>query len=154
MFETIKYWAKWFAIRAGVLGLIITATLVTVAYQVRAYAQEHGQVKYVPVIKEITLPKEMPFILKKIAECESGDQNVKDGKESARQFKPNGDVFRGKKEPSDIGYLQINETIWNDTARKLGFDIYTLEGNIAMGEYILENYGTGAWKASAKCWDN
>jgi len=83
-----------------------------------------------------------PPILTRICRAESG----------LHQFKANGDVIRGRIEPSDIGYCQINETIWNDKARKLGFDIFTEQGNKDMAMYLFNNYGTEPWNSSRSIW--
>jgi hypothetical protein len=69
---------------------------------------------------------------------------------SNRQFAKNGNVLRGSVVRSDLGYCQINETTWNDTARKLGYDIYTEQGNKDMAVYIYLNEGAAPW-LSSKC---
>ena len=74
--------------------------------------------------------------------CKAESQNT--------QFKKDGRVMRGTVNPSDIGYCQINEPIWNDTARKLGYDIYTEDGNKDMSVYIFLNQGSEPWNSS-KC---
>lgn len=85
---------------------------------------------------------ELPPILQRICKAESGN----------RQFNIKGDVLRNSKTPSDIGFCQIHETIWNDQARKMGLDIYTEEGNKQMAVWIFENYGTEPWNASKANW--
>lgn len=90
----------------------------------------------------IEVPKEQRLsdfpILMKICKAES----------SGKQFAANGNVIRGKVNPSDIGICQINEPTWNDKARKLGYDIYTEKGNEDMAIYIFVNYGTAPWNSS------
>ena len=34
----------------------------------------------------------------------------------------------------------------------VGYDIYTLEGNIGFGKYLYKNYGLNPWGASFNCW--
>lgn len=89
----------------------------------------------------IMQPTDFP-ILEKIAKCESG----------YKQFKANGDVIRGKINPSDIGKYQINEYINNDLARKLHFDIFTEQGNHDMAVYLFTHQGTEPWNSSKSCW--
>ena len=84
-----------------------------------------------------------PAMLLKICKAESG----------LRQFDSNGNVLRGKVNPSDIGYCQINEPIWNDKARKLGYDIYTEQGNKDMALWIYNNYGDSPWDSSKSTWN-
>lgn len=66
------------------------------------------------------------------------------------QFRKDGRVMRGSITPSDIGFCQINEPIWNDKARDLGYDIYTEDGNKKMAIYIFLNQGSSPWNSS-KC---
>ncbi len=81
-------------------------------------------------------------IMVAIAQCES----------HFRQFNGNGDVYRGKENNQDVGVMQINEHYHLDTAKKLGFDIYTLDGNMAYAEYLYEKQGTAPWVSSQPCW--
>jgi hypothetical protein len=82
-------------------------------------------------------------ILARIAKCES----------QYRQFATNGKVLRGREVYEDVGVMQINETYHKATSQKLGYDIYTLDGNLAYAEYLYERQGTQPWSASAPCWD-
>lgn len=81
-------------------------------------------------------------ILIEIARCES----------TFSHFDKNGKVTRGIVDSADVGVMQINERYHLETAKKLGYDIYTVEGNAAYGEYLYKKYGTEPWNASAKCW--
>lgn len=90
------------------------------------------------VVKEVPVQNEFPPILKKICTAESG----------WKQFGKDGRVIRNKKTPSDLGICQIHETIWNDKARELGYDIYTEQGNKDMAVWIFEHYGTDPWNSS------
>ena len=69
-----------------------------------------------------------------------------------RQFTKSGAVLRGALNRHDIGLFQINETYHLDTSRKLGYDIYTLDGNIGYAKYLFKHYGTKPWGWSSKCW--
>lgn len=81
-------------------------------------------------------------ILAEIAFCES----------TFRQFEPNGEVVRGKVNKSDVGVMQINEYYHADTAKKLGLDLKTTEGNLAYAKYLYERDGAAPWVSSSKCW--
>jgi hypothetical protein len=50
--------------------------------------------------------------------------------------------------------MQINERYQGPTAKLLGFDIYTVEGNIAYAKHLYEEQGSKPWQASAGCWAN
>ena len=81
-------------------------------------------------------------LLAEIAKCES----------SFRQFDKNGDVLRGKVNRSDIGLMQVNEYYHGAPAKKLGFDIYTVDGNLAYAKWLYNREGGQPWKSSSPCW--
>ena len=81
-------------------------------------------------------------ILVDIARCES----------TFKQFGDDGKVVRGRIDRDDIGLMQINERYHGDIAEKLGYDIYSVEGNVAYAKYLYKKQGTQPWSASEKCW--
>ena len=85
----------------------------------------------------------VPPILERIAFCESGN----------RQFDEDGHIIRGFIHPPDTGRFQINKAVHATSARELGFDLDTLEGNTAFAVHLYEEQGTRPWKASEKCWN-
>lgn len=79
----------------------------------------------------------------KIADCES----------IGLRHYVKGEVLRGELVKEDVGLFQINETYWLEKSKKLGIDIYDLEGNIKMARHIYDTQGLSAWSASFKnCW--
>ncbi len=62
-------------------------------------------------------------------------------------------MIRGNVNLYDVGRYQINTLQWADTAKKLGFDLNTEEGNEAMALYLYKTSGTKPWRSSQKCWD-
>jgi hypothetical protein len=87
-------------------------------------------------------------LLKHIASCESwGDPN-----KEPREFNASGTVLRGYPNPNDVGLAQINVPTWGATAKSLGFDLYTYQGNLDMAEWIFDHYGSAPWKYSEGCW--
>jgi len=83
-------------------------------------------------------------IMVKIAFCESG----------GRQFNSDGTVIRGRENPKDVGKFQINEYYHLADSKRLGMDIYTLEGNTAYATHLYETQGTKPWSASLGCWQS
>jgi hypothetical protein len=81
-------------------------------------------------------------ILIDIAECES----------NFRQTDKDGEIFRGVRNPLDVGVMQINEKYHLKESKKLGYDIYSVEGNIAYARFLYEKEGARPWLASSKCW--
>ncbi len=79
----------------------------------------------------------------KIAKCES----------DLRQYDPEtGDVLRGKQNPQDVGVFQINEKYHLEKSRELGFNIYTIKGNVEYGLWLMKNGGRQHWDYSRPCW--
>jgi len=97
-----------------------------------------------PTIEEYvgTYFEETP-LLAKVAWCESRN----------RQFTKNGDIFRGKVNNRDVGVMQINEYYHGKRAEELGYDLYSLDGNLTYAKYLFEKEGVAPWKASSKCWN-
>lgn len=98
-----------------------------------------------PVEVEVIEPElqiiEIPWQLDAIGRCESGN----------RQFTSTGEVLRGRVNSKDIGKYQINEYYHLETAKKLGLDIYTEEGNTEYALYLYEHQGTAPWIHSKPC---
>lgn len=116
-------------------------TTSTVSYVEEAKPKEIIQA--VPKTATSSAQRELPEILYKIALCESNN----------KQFTPSGDIVRGRANPADIGRFQIN-TYWNgEEAERLGYDLYTWEGNTAFALYLYEKNGTRDWNWSKPCWD-
>lgn len=86
-----------------------------------------------------------------ICACESTGK--KTGKPT--QFNSDGTVKRGKINPNDIGICQINTEPRNGhlvQSKKLGFDVYTEEGNIKYANWLYKKQGSTPWNWSKKCW--
>lgn len=77
-----------------------------------------------------------------IAQCES----------NFRQYDSDGSIHRGIVNHKDVGVMQINEYYHLKTAKALGLDIYTVEGNVAYARYLYEKEGTAPWISSKPCW--
>jgi hypothetical protein len=95
-----------------------------------------------PTIKDRvieTFGQESPLVM--VAFCES----------TYRQFNEDGEVLRGKIDKRDVGVFQINEYWHLDESQRLGYDIYTLEGNIGYAKYLYEKSGLKPWSASYPC---
>ena len=70
-----------------------------------------------------------------------------------RQYDQNGNTYRGEVNNQDVGVMQINEHYHLDNAKKLGYDIYTLDGNAAYAKYLYEKESTAPWNSSSACWN-
>lgn len=81
-------------------------------------------------------------ILIEIARCES----------TFKHYDKNGNLVRGKVNRDDVGVMQINEKYHLETAERLGYNIHTVEGNVAYAKYLYEKYGASPWSASSPCW--
>lgn len=85
--------------------------------------------------------KDIP-LLAEISRCES----------TFRQYGKDGKVILGKVNSGDIGVMQINKHYHVEDATKLGFDIYTIDGNLGYARYLYGKYGSDPWSSSSKCW--
>lgn len=77
-----------------------------------------------------------------VARCES----------TFRQYDEYGNVLRGYQVSSDLGVMQINEWYHGEESARLGYDIYTIEGNTAYARHLYETQGLQPWSASRPCW--
>lgn len=69
-----------------------------------------------------------------------------------KHFDTRGNVIRGETVSEDIGVMQINETYHLGAAQKLGYDIYSVNGNLTYARYLFQKEGTAPWLSSVKCW--
>lgn len=121
----------------------------TPAYIPVAHAQEVVATT-TPVVATTTPPTvkesvQMAFgtssIMVKVAQCES----------QFRQFDKAGVPLKNP-HSSATGVLQVMFSIHNSAALKMGYDIKTLEGNIAYSKVLYQQSGTTPWNASKHCW--
>lgn len=112
--------------------------------------REHAQQLSISVDQPLTLEeyvrayfRDTP-ILAEIARCES----------RFRHLDRSGTVLRGKLTREDLGVMQINEFYHEETAWRLGFDLHTLDGNLAYAKWLYSKEGVAPWLSSAKCWEN
>lgn len=94
------------------------------------------KVEYSSIEEQIRLEMGEEFVA--IARCESG----------IRQFNADGSVLISR--TSDVGIFQINQVHW-DNAKRLGIDIYSVQGNIEYAKLLKKQNGTGDWYMSKHC---
>lgn len=117
----------------------------TVSPVAQVYAQEAPKELSVKELVELKAKEQGvdPKLASKIAFCES----------TWRQFDDSGKPLRGHQNSKDVGVFQINEEYHLAKSKELGFDIYTTEGNIAYGLWLLKNGGPEPWNWSKHCWN-
>lgn len=81
-------------------------------------------------------------LLAEISRCES----------TFKHYDKEGNLVQGIVNSDDIGVMQINTYYHSDTAEKLGYDLHTVDGNLAYAKYLYEKYGPQPWSASSPCW--
>lgn len=86
--------------------------------------------------------KEAPVMIE-IARCESKFRHYTDG----------GSVLRGGVDGDMVGVFQFYEAVHAAGAAGLGYDLATLEGNLAYAKHIYESQGTAPWSSSSSCWN-
>lgn len=81
-------------------------------------------------------------VMAEIAWCES----------RYRHLGPDGEIFRGKVNKSDIGVMQINTAYHEEDAKEMGLDLYSLSGNLEFARHLYVTQGTHPWNSSRPCW--
>ena len=101
------------------------------------------QLKSSPVVESYVRDyfQDVP-ILVHVAKCES----------RFRHFNKEHTVIRGEQNSQDVGVMQINEKYHLDRSVKLGYNIYSIEGNMAYARRLYEKEGTAPWASSSPCW--
>lgn len=140
-------------------------SLLTISPVVRQYQTDYEQSNFVSIDPFVPAPSLLPLAsvkststkvdtlstingeLYRILACESGR-----GIGKPQQFNKDGTVLRGKINHSDVGAAQINEYYHLAESKRLGYDIYTLEGNIAYAKYLYDTQGSQPWSESESCW--
>lgn len=79
-------------------------------------------------------------------------QRIAKAESDKRQHKTGGSLLRGYYNPHDIGYFQINEIHHGRRAATLGFDIFTLEGNVGYAVHLYKTEGAKPWNWSIGGW--
>ena len=87
--------------------------------------------------------KDAPNMIE-IARCES----------NFRQFTDAGNVLRGGMGGQMVGVYQFYESVHSRAAKGLGFDISSLDGNLAYARHVYEAQGTTPWSSGQSCWSN
>ena len=90
-------------------------------------------------VRDLTSDKPL---MAEIASCES----------HFRQYGKDGSVLRGIVNNLDVGLFQINEHYHLERAKKLGYDIYSVEGNMAYAKLLFNEEGPTPWSSSSPCW--
>jgi hypothetical protein len=62
------------------------------------------------------------------------------------QFETSKFPLRGRRNRDNIGVMQIPERWWGQVARKIGYNITTLQGNLDMALWMYHRDGERAWK--------
>ncbi|MEY2664956.1 MAG: hypothetical protein RLZZ480_61 [Candidatus Parcubacteria bacterium] len=86
--------------------------------------------------------KDIPVMIE-IARCES----------NFRQYTDAGNPLRGGASGGMVGVFQFFESIHSAGALALGYDITTLEGNLAYARHVYNAQGTTPWDPAKGCWD-
>lgn len=146
--RTYSWWqyqvllAKRMALKCTIIAVIIVLVgWVFTAGVILARGTIEPHKVYAEVVVEVPV-KEIPPVMKRIAQCESKGLHYWDGQVVLRA---------NTNKTVDTGKYQIN-SIWNDTATKMGLDLTKEEDNEAFAMYLYETHGTEPWVYSKKCW--
>jgi hypothetical protein len=120
----------------ALLGILLTVVSVT-PNSVYATANPPKQV----VVAKIQAAFPDAPIMVAVADCESGLLHY-----------DNGLPRKNEKGSSATGLFQIMSSLHRADAKRLGYDIDTLEGNIAYARVLYKRRGTADWNPSKACW--
>lgn len=121
-------------LRSGVILLLfLTGLFVQVPVAGSKYPTEVEKVEVRPIVHSQLL---------EIARCESENNH----------FDKDGSVLRGKINNQDVGRFQINLEYHEKDAVKLGYDLFTEEGNTNYAVWLYEKEGSKPWNWSKHCW--
>lgn len=123
---------------SGITNIKNSTETVVIAENVEALEQSNKTTKEIVTEYFSDTP-----VLAEVAYCES----------RFTQFNKDGSVLRGRVNRADVGVMQINEKYHAAAAVRLGYDLYTLEGNIAYARYLYDTQGTRPWVHSSPCWN-
>ncbi len=129
--RALKFLVRWSLISATAYAIFMAG----------AFLYSTNTVSAQNVIMATSTEQEAP-VLARIAKCESGTTQFKDG-QVLIHVNTNGTY--------DQGEYQIN-SIHNADATKRGFNLATADGNYGYAKYMFENLGTGDWASSQNCW--
>lgn len=131
--------------------LILLVSALALASPHTAYEQERDTIPTnqeaayglsYPLLGDSRFLTEIPPVMRKIAVCESGN----------RQFDEAGNVLHGEMHVADVGKYQINSAVWEQDAKKLGYDIFTEQGNEQFALELYRRFNTLPWESSRACW--
>jgi hypothetical protein len=77
-----------------------------------------------------------------VAECES----------RFRQFTDSGNVLYGGYQNAMVGIFQVYERVHGGDAKRLGYNLETVDGNISYARHLYNRSGTDPWISSFGCW--
>jgi hypothetical protein len=126
---------------AGNTSITASSTVKTAAEvkTVLAKNQTNSNAKVESAVREYF--SDIP-LMAEIAKCES----------RFRQYDKDGSIFRGVVNNQDVGVLQINEYYHLSRTKKLGIDIYSVEGNMQYARLLYKEQGAQPWNSSSPCW--
>lgn len=96
---------------------------------------------------EVSLPTLSPELIP-VCACES----VGDPTKEPSHFDAQGNVLRGRVNPSDIGMCQLN-LVHEPEAKRLGLDLFDEGDNIRFANHLYAAQGLKPWRYSQACWN-
>lgn len=131
------------------VGLLTLVSILLYALTVRADTITYTAVDEPTIEVHEVAQIELRSELKPICACESvGNRHAE-----PQHFHPDGRVIRGVINSDDVGMCQINLYYHEETAGKMGLDLFTEEGNITYANWLYETQGSRPWNWSAGCWN-
>lgn len=132
-------------------GTVLDPDFATYSYAPDEITEQTIEVPSIEIKEPINDPSAMIYeifgkdaqTMERVAHCES----------TALQFHADGTVVKGIQVPDDIGLFQVNLRYHKAEADRLGYDLFTLEGNAQFAKVLFDRNGLRDWSASEKCWN-
>ncbi len=120
-------------------ALVASTTATTTGATIQANLNNNKNYNFGQKVRDTTSNKPL---MAEISNCES----------HFRQYNKDGSVLRGIVNNRDVGLFQINEHYHLDRSKRLGYDIYSPEGNIGYAKVLFNEEGPEPWISSSPCW--
>ncbi len=86
------------------------------------------------------LPEESALAILRIVRRQSG----------FNQFGENGKPYRNPANPSKVGVMQIDDSIWSERARELEYNLYEMDGNLRFALWLYKEQGFAPWLGNSQ----
>lgn len=144
-FTSVRLIIKWFSVRFIFLFFLVSCVLAILSFSAYYTASHNAPVRIVEKTLLVQAPEELPPVLQRIAQCESGNKHT--DSRGRLMINKNDDGSQ------DVGLFQINMKYWGLEAMKQGYNLTDEKDNIAFALWLWKTRGTEPWVHTKNCWN-